>query len=344
MGTRNSTLPSPASLPARGLTALILGFVLAGCSAGSTPSPDASVADASASDPPQSAAAAPSDEAASPDPSPSAFPSGQGIGDPIGPPELSVGDWVVSTVEDLRLREEPGLDGASIGVMRIGFEGTVIDGPVALDGYEWVHVAWPGLPAGSGCATGPDEDGYLSFCGASGWVATADPEGNAWMAATDPECPEAPETVADASRIRPGVLLACFAGEELVLTGFIAPEELGRGCYPGYGVEPGWLGPCSVVFLQGEESRFDATGTEFVVNVDPSLGTCEFGGLRPDSCPFATLGGTWVTVSGMVDHPAAESCVIEPLDGNQNAPDAATAIYQCRARFVVSSVEPGSAP
>jgi hypothetical protein len=341
MRTRDSTPPS-ASM--RGLVALLLGFVLAGCSAGPAASPDASVPDATATEPPPSTVATPSDGAASPDASPSAFPFGQGIGDPVGPPELNVGDWVVSTVEDLRLREEPGINGASLGVMRIGFEGTVIDGPIALDGYEWVHVAWPGLPAASGCATGPDDDGYLSFCGASGWVATADPEGNAWMAATNPECPEAPETVADVSRTRPGVLLWCFAGEELSLTGFIAPEALGRGCYPGYAVDPAWLGPCAIAFLQGEESRFDATGTEFAVNVDPSLGACDFGGTTPDTCPFATLGGTWVTVSGMVDHPAAESCVIEPLDGNDNAPDAATAIYDCRARFVVSSVGPGSAP
>ena len=316
---------------------LMVGLVLAGCSAGSATPPGASVADSTATDPPPSAAATPSA-------SQSAFPSGQGIGDPIGPPELSVGDWVVSTVEGLRLREEPGLDGASIGMLRLGFEGTVVDGPRAVDGYEWVHVAWPGLPAGSGCATGPDADGYLSFCGASGWVATADREGNAWLAATDPECPETPKTVADASRIQPGIRLACFAGKELTLTGFIAPEASGRGCYPRYAVEPAWLGPCAVAFLQGEESRFDATATELAVNVDPGLGACNFGGTSPDACPFAPLSNTWVIVTGAVDHPAAESCVIEPLDGNDQAPDPATAIYECRARFVVSTVGPGSPP
>jgi len=326
------------------VAALALGLVVAGCSAGSSASPDATSPGSSASDPPQSTDVEPSEAAGSPDAAASAFPSGQGVGDPIGPPELNVGDWVVSTVEDLRLRHEPGSNGASIGVMRIGFEGTVIDGPIELDGYEWVHVAWPGLPAGSGCATGPDDNGYLSFCGASGWVATADPEGNAWMAAANPECPESPDTVADASRIRPGILLACFAGEELSLTGFIAPEAGGRGCYPGYAVKPAWLGPCAIAFLQGEESRFDATGTELAVNVDPSLGACDFGGTTPDACPFANLGGTWVTVSGKVDHEAAESCVIEPLDGNDQAPGVATAIYDCRTRFVVSAMGPGSAP
>jgi len=45
-----------------------------------------------------------------------------------------------------------------------------------------------------------------------------------------------------------------------------------------------------------------------------------------------------------VDHEAAESCVIEPVDGNDNAPDAAAAVYECRTRFVVNAVEPGSAP
>ena len=340
MGTRHSERrPVPAALAHRG-AAVLLGFVLAACSAGSTTSPDASVADSTVTDPPESVAAVHSEGGASQ----SALPSAEGTGEPIGPPELNVGDWVVSTVEGLRLRDAPGLDGPSIGYLRIGFEGTVIEGPTAADGYEWVHVAWPGLPAGSGCATGTDDDGYLSFCGASGWVATADPEGNAWLAAEHPECPDAPSTVADASQIRPGILLACFAGEPLSLTGFIAPEAGGRGCYPGYAVDPAWLGPCAVAFLQGEESQFDATGTEFAVNVDPGLGACDFGGTSPDACPFATLGGTWVTVSGTVDHPAADTCIIEALDGNGNAPDAATAIYECRARFVVSAVGPGSAP
>ena len=334
---------SPAAWAHRA-AALLLGIGLAACSAGSTPSPGATLPGSTASDPPRSADVEPSEAATSPDAAPSAFPSGQGIGDPIGPPELAVGDWVVSTVEDLRLRQAPGLDGASIGLMRIGFEGTVIEGPMELDGYEWAYVAWPGLPAGSGCATGTDDDGYLRLCGTSGWVATADPYGNAWVAATTPDCPEVPNTVADASQIRPGVLLACFAGEELELTGYIAPEAGGRGCFPGYDVDPAWLGPCAIAFLQGEESQFDATGSEVAVNVDPSLGTCHFGGDFPDTCPFATLGGSWVTVSGMVDHAAAESCVIEPVEGNENAPDAATAVYACRERFVVSAVEPGTAP
>lgn len=276
--------------------------------------------------------------------SPSAFPSGEAVGDPVGPPDLVVGDWVVSTVEGLRLREEPGLSGESVGLLRIGYEGTVIDGPTALDGYEWIHVAWPGLPAGSGCATGPDADGYLSFCGASGWVATADPLGNAWVASRSPDCPPEPSTVMDASMIRPGTRLACFGDEELTLTGFLAPQAQGRGCFPGYDHEPEWLGPCPISFLQGEESEFDATTYELAVNVHPDLGRCDFGGTSPDSCPFSSLVDGWVAVTGVLDHPDAESCTIQPWEGNEAAPDPASAVYSCRLRFVVTAVEPAAAP
>jgi hypothetical protein len=291
--------------------------------------PDASVA-----------SAAPSADGASP----SAFPSGEQVGDPVGPPDVAVGDWVVSTVEGLRLREAAGLAGPSIGLLRIGYEGTVIDGPVAMDGYEWIHVAWPGLPSGSGCATGPDEDGFLSFCGASGWVAMADELGNAWVASSTPDCPEQPTTVKDASMIRPGVRLECFGDEELSLTGFIAPEAGGRGCYPGYDHEPAWLGPCAIAFLQGQESRFDATTYELAVNVHPELGRCDFGGTSPQGCPFAPYVGGWVAVTGVLDHPDAESCEIKPRDGNDHAPDAAAAVYACRERFVVTAVEPRDRP
>ena len=106
----------------------------------------------------------------------------------------------------------------------------------------------------------------------------------------------------------------------------------------------GWLGPCFISFLQGEESEFDATNFEMSVHVHPDLGSCDFGGRTPDACPFARYIGQWVRVTGMVDHPLAESCVVEPWEGNQAAPDAASAVYACRERFVVTSIDPASAP
>ncbi|MDQ3689192.1 MAG: hypothetical protein M3406_03995 [Chloroflexota bacterium] len=335
----------------------VLAVILAACSGGPSGSPatadPSSYVVAPTADPGSSVvvpAATPMpdetgpSEMPSPRASPSAFPSGEEVGDPVGPPEVAVGDWIASTVEGLRLREEPGINGPSVGLLRIGYEGTVIDGPVELDGYEWIHIAWPGLPAGSGCATGPDADGYLSFCGASGWVATADPNGNAWVVVGSPDCPEPPTTVEQASLIRPGVRLTCFGGDELTLTGFLAPEAQGRGCYPGYDHNPEWLGPCAVAFLQGEESQYDGTTFELVVHVHSELGSCHFGGTSPETCPFLPHVGTWVRISGVVDHPSAESCVIDPWEGNQHAFDAASAVYACRERFVVTSIQAGSAP
>lgn len=323
----------------------MLVIVLAACSGGPTASasevqPGSSTASPS---PTGGQTAAPGSEQPSADASPSvsaAEPSAVAI----GPPNVRVGDWVVTTADGLRLREDPGFDGTSIGLLRAGYAGTVIDGPLSIDGFEWIHLAWPGLPAASGCATGTDAGGYLSFCGASGWVATADESGNAWLGATSPDCPGLPATLEAATLIRPGIRVACFGGQELTLSGFIAPEALGRGCYPGYDHEPAWLGPCEVAFLQGEESQFDGTTYELAVNVQPDLGTCHFGGVSPESCPFIAHVGAWVRVTGMVDHPAAESCVIDPWEGNEAAPDPASVIYACQERFVVTSIEAGTAP
>lgn len=331
-------------VPSRAWVTLVI--LLAACSGGPTesggdatsaspsvmPTPTAQEGAADSSEEPSAVPSA-SDSAAAP----SAGPSGP-------PQDVKVGDWVVTTADGLRLREDPGLGGTSIGLLRAGYAGTVIEGPVSLDGYEWIRMAWPGLPSGSGCATGPGAGGYLNYCGASGWVATSDERGGRWLEVTRPACPEAPETVRAASQMQPGVRLACFGGEELTLAGFIAPEGMGRGCYPGYDHQPAWLGPCVVAFLQGEESRFDASTYELAVNVHPDLGICQFGGASPEACPFIPYIGRWVRVTGMVDHPSAASCAIEPWEGNETAPDPAIALYACRERFVVTSIDSGTAP
>lgn len=260
------------------------------------------------------------------------------------PSGLAIGDWVTTTAEGLRLRQAPGTGGAEIGLLRAGYTGTIIDGPIEADGYEWVLVVWPGLPAQSGCATGPGPGGFLDFCGANGWLATSDAAGTTWVERAEPDCPDVPTTVRAATEMQPGLRLACFRGEELRLVGYIAPQPQGRGCYPGYDHDPEWLGPCAVAFLQGIESQFDASPWELAVNVHPDAGTCHFGGASPDTCPFISHVGSWVAVTGRFDHPDAESCVIRPWEGNAFAPDAAFAVYSCRERFAVTSIAPASAP
>jgi hypothetical protein len=318
--------------------------LLAGCAASGAESQEALAAsflpDVTASDDVRSSPSA--RPAATADAS---IPAGQRVGDPPEPPNFDVGDWVTTTVEFLKMREDAGTDGALLGMLHPGFEGTVIEGPVEADGYEWVHLAWPGLPPGGGCATGPDEDGFLSFCGANGWVATADALGNPWVERVDPDCPaSAPTTVAEFIELAPGQRLACVGDETLSLVAYLAPNPQGRGCYPGYDSSPEWLGPCPVVFLQGIESSVDATEQEIAVNVHRDLGACDFGGFGPATCPFAQYIGEWVRITGQLDHAAAASCTIEPWEGTTVGPSQAMAVYQCRERFVVTGVEPASAP
>ncbi len=50
--------------------------------------------------------------------------------------ELSM-DMVVVATDDLAFREGPGLDTAVLAVLAYGTSGTITDGPVAADGYNW---------------------------------------------------------------------------------------------------------------------------------------------------------------------------------------------------------------
>jgi uncharacterized protein YgiM (DUF1202 family) len=56
------------------------------------------------------------------------------------PPEFVEGDQVVVNTDILNMRASPGLDGSIITQLYQGDQGTVLDGPVADDGYDWYRL------------------------------------------------------------------------------------------------------------------------------------------------------------------------------------------------------------
>jgi hypothetical protein len=261
-----------------------------------------------------------------------------------GPEAISAGDLVETAADRLQLRDEASLAAPSQGALRLGTPAIVVEGPLEADGYPWYRIGFVGLPWGSGCATGPDDDGLISGCWDVGWVAGADPDGSAWLVPSLRACPDVPTSVAELAAMSVGISATCFDGQELVLAAYLSPETEGRGCYPGYDHVPEWLGPCPIGFLQGTATEFEAQGPEIAANMHPDLGACDFGGRSPETCPMVPYIGQWITVTGHFSDPAAEDCTILPWEGNDAAPDEALGRHSCRLRFVITAVEPGAAP
>jgi uncharacterized protein YgiM (DUF1202 family) len=63
-----------------------------------------------------------------------------GTADPGTAKSLAVGDIVAVDTDGINLRETAGLSGTPVVVIYNGTQGTVVDGPVQVDGYSWFHL------------------------------------------------------------------------------------------------------------------------------------------------------------------------------------------------------------
>lgn len=239
---------------------------------------------------------------------------------------LAIDTVVQTTVNGLRLREEPTTGAMSLGTLSTGAQSYVIDGPVASDGYSWYLLAGLGLPQYSGCS-GPIPTDPWECPVWFGWAAAASPEGDAWLEADDLDCPPWPEDVD--FDITLGVqrvaYLACFGDEERALTGFYPtiPDdvELGGACSS---VPEGlsWIA-CNLGSEHVVPDETGQFGTGFVFSVDPDTV------VMPDR-------GQWIRLTGRFDHSAAQQCTFEDPPSRS--------VLQCRAQFVVESAEAMPAP
>jgi len=65
---------------------------------------------------------------------------GLGAGDPAGVSQFGIGDVVAVDTDGIKLRANPGLDGAWLTVLYADEQATVSDGPRSADGYTWYKL------------------------------------------------------------------------------------------------------------------------------------------------------------------------------------------------------------
>jgi hypothetical protein len=279
------------------LLALVIASVLiAACSSALGPGSSGSPASPSAVPSSPSPSAAPS----SPSPVPSPAPSG----DPDSIVEI------VTTIADdgLRVRSQPRIGGDSQmlePLLPIGTALLVLQGPVSASGYQWFEVV-------------PLTSRDLP----SGWIASADRDGEPWVEDGEFDCPAAPADMATLAELPRGVGLACFAGTPITVEARLLPCNCDAD---GSWYTPDWfyLGSGSPVLLVAPDvttvpSDFDDW---FALNLDPAAD-------QPDVLP----AGEVVEVTGTFDHPAAATCTRTEMDG-QPAPS-----QGCRLEFAVTQL------
>lgn len=297
---------------------LVLGFVLAACSAGTgaTPSP------AAPTETPSSPTPSPTD---APSPTPSEEPTP--TEEPTPEPETAIRpDSVVETiVEGLTVRREPGTGGERLGFLSLGTVAFVLAGPQQVEGLPWYRVAGMGLPYESGCVTTPANQ-PIACPAFQGWVAGASESGDPWLAPSDPEpCPEPDiRTISEAGFTW---RLVCWTDEPITLEAWWPeiPDDAGLGglCPPVD--EPGGFLYCQNINYNGlSASPQEGFVGRLALSIDPASGL-----EMPER-------GQWVRVTGSFDHPAAAACA-DLADPEWE--DSHGAVFACRRQFVPTSIE-----
>lgn len=250
---------------------------------------------------------------ASPSPTPSPLASALGSASPSRTPSHSAGPTgsdssvpkptastasfvgsVVTTLatDGLRVRSEPRVSDDSRKLEPLlpsGSQLYVLDGPVSASGYAWYEVV-----------------SLTSRELPSGWVASADRDGEPWIAADDFDCPPLPTDFRSLAALPPGVGLACFPRVPITVeAGLISCNCDADGSW----YSPGWFflgsGSPELLVEPGVTTVPADFDDWFVLNLDPT-------GEHPDVPPI----GQVVEVSGIFDHPAAASCTRTEMDGD----------------------------
>ena len=216
---------------------------------------------------------------------------------------------------DLRVRSKPGVSDDSKKLEPLAQSGDVfviLDGPAQESGYDWYRVK----PTNNADAEQPLP---------SGWVAAGDKDGEPWIESVTPDCPASPSGLRDVAgwnRLDEMYFqITCFSGRELTFQGWlVTPTEwCGLGDWPE--VQPAWLGECT-------------TAPNYLVEVgDIETETVLHPAWSPDvdlsiAPPVESPPGAWpnVEITGMFDHPAAQSCTPVEL------------VFDCRLQFVVTAM------
>ena len=252
------------------------------------------------------------------------------------PTDVGLDTIVMTTVDGLSVRADPGTDAERLGSLANGTPGFVAGGPVDAGGYRWYLVSGLGLPPNTGCA-GPFENEPYNCATWFGWVASGAPDGTAWLAAQPQDCAEAPfafeEIVIGVTDL---MRLACFGSDSFTFRAWWppAPDDAGLDVPCLAQDRPsGWL-MCqqlhdAIVMIDDTQ---DAGGIGLRVYIDPASGV---------SMPER---GTWLDLTVHLDDPAAQSCGDDAVGamGEERTPEAW--VLFCRGQMVVESVSAVDGP
>jgi hypothetical protein len=224
-------------------------------------------------------------------------------------------------VDDLRVRESPGLGGVVIGLLSAGDQVFVTDRRAEVDGLTWVYVQ---------TATVPDKEGALGF------VAEGD-ESGPFLEAAQVACPSLPVDVLAIQGMAPWGPVMCFGSQPLDLTVWDSPENYGFGGLCNCVAEPGWLiHPFAFAAVSSSDTLH---GPDFFVRLAP----------RVDRWPMPT-SSQMIVLTGHFDDPASSTCEFSTPDPELQPgveptfEDKASIVLRCREQFVVSDFSLVSAP
>ena len=216
---------------------------------------------------------------------------------------------VVRSLADvgLRVRSKPGNGSDSYPykpLLPLGTQMFVLDGPVVASDHPWYEVV-------------PVSSRHLP----SGWIASAEEDGEPWVAVDAFDCPPVPTDLRSLATLPPGVGLFCFPRVPITVETRLLR---GPGDFDGSGYDPWWFflgsGSPDLLVEPGVTSVPEDSGDWFFLNLDPA-------GEHPDPLPL----GKVVQVTGMFDHPAAAGCT------RTDPPDAETVPSKgCRLEFAVT--------
>lgn len=282
---------------------------------------------------PSSSAGPPASGSASTSASPSAAATAS-AGAPTQP-DLAMDTVVATTVQDLTVRDAPGLDGERLGTLEGGALSFLAGEPTDADGFRWYLVSGLGLPPNTGCAVEPETDPYncpIWF----GWVAAASESGEPWLVEHDLACPEEPLTAESLALARTALeRLACFGSEPITFRGWWPeiPDDAGLGgACTSQDTPSGWLLCQNIndnLILIDEAEDFFGVGVR--VSIDP-----ETDAAMPER-------GTWVEVRVHLDDPAAQQCGDDAV-GVQDEVPPEQIVLGCRAEMVLEAAQTVDGP
>jgi hypothetical protein len=222
------------------------------------------------------------------------------------PSHSLVGSVVTTLADGMRVRTQPRVSDDSLKLqplLPLGSPLYVLDGAVSASGYLWYEV----VPLGSRSLP-------------SGWIASADRNGEPWIAAGGFDCPPVPTDLRSLAALASGVGLLCFPRVPIT----VEARLLSCNCdFDGSWYAPSWFflgsgGPALLVQPDVKAVPLEFADW-FVLNLDPN-------GDHPDVLPT----GRVVAVTGIFDHPAASSCTRTEMDGDP------VASQGCRLEFAVT--------